>query len=379
MLNYNDTVDLKIDLLSYGISFETGIFNKVKTPYYDNQYVYGQPSENITLGERLPQVILLGNGVNCAILKRSNSKYKIRRYKDTFGIYIEDMFITDIGLPERPAYFDKPLSDGSLSQNVISVAGESTPGYFLYPNCLYFVQGYPCSFCSLKSTRKEYGTHLINRFSDSHFKESVKLIEDTNWGNNDVYFITTGTCDEKSYYDEIIRPIQIVYDAMTRKKKIHLLTHPPKDMALLQELKNSGVTTISFNLEVYNRNRFDTICGGKSSYYGYDKWIDALFQARDIWGEYKVFCGLIWGLESTDDTISGNHFFAQNGISVTSNIFHADPKSILHNYPHPTSNEIKVIARDLSELYRTYLNMPSLFDVSMRGTVDWEVKNGYKA
>jgi len=62
---------------------------------------------------------------------------------------------------------------------------------------------------------------------------------------------------------------------------------------------------------------------------------------------------------------------------VASNIFHADPNSNYRNFPHPSSSDILEIAESVRELYVKYSEMKTIFSVSMRSTIDWEVCNGY--
>lgn len=378
MLSEEKALALKIELLSYGISFDIDLFQKYSNEFYDNQFVYGQTSRGITLKNRFPQVILLAPQVNSALLRRENSPYHLLYEDDRFVIYKDDRFITEIVLPERPAYFGKKLSDGTPVENILAVAGEATPGFFFYPECYYFRIGKPCGFCSMKNSRDSVGKHMVKQFTAQQIKECIALVEQTKWREVSIYSVTTGTCEtDAQFLEEVVKPLEVMKNAMKRPTPIHLLTHPPKDMELLCRLKEAGVTTIAFNLEVYDRDRMRKICPGKYDCFGYDEWWSTLEKAREIWGEWRVFCGLVWGLESKEATIRGNKELAFRGISVASNIFHADPYSILNKQPHPSVYDIRTIASELRKLYLQYPDMRTIFDVSMRSTIDWEIKQGY--
>jgi len=186
-----------------------------------------------------------------------------------------------------------------------------------------------------------------------------------------------GTCQtDDETREKVIKPIKLMYDALEEKIPIHILAHPPNDYNLIEEFKEAGVTSIAFNLEVYNRQRFEEVCPGKAKYYGYDHWEEALMQAKDVFGEFQVYCGLVRGLESPESTIVGHKYFLERGIGIASNIFHADPKSILRTFPHPTEEQILQIARAESDIYKQNPQVGTIFSVSMRSTLDWEVHRG---
>ena len=167
-----------------------------------------------------------------------------------------------------------------------------------------------------------------------------------------------------------------MYEALDPKIPIHVLAHPPNDFGLVDEYKEAGVTTIAFDLEIFDRGLFEKICPGKEKYYGYDRWLQSLDYARDTFGDYKAFCGLIWGLEPPESTIKGNKYFLDRGIGIASNIFHADPKCILRNHEQPSEEDILKISRAQSDLYLRYPSAKTIFPVSMRSTLDWEIYRG---
>ncbi len=378
MLDEKSALQMKIHLLSEGINFEMDLFEEYPKKFYDNQFVYGQTSKNSCSKNRFPQVILLAQNVNCALLRRERSSYRLEQEGTEFILSHNGYRVTTIGLPERPIYFDQKLSDGTAVENILAVAGEATPGFFLHPTCYYFDIGKPCSFCSMKGTRQTVGKHMAIAFSKQQISECIHIVENTPWRPVPIYSVTTGTCEkDENFIENVITPLQYMYDSMQVKTKIHLLTHPPKDLDVLYQLKEAGVSSIAFNLEVFNQQAMNDNCPGKFEKYGYKEWWTALKKARDIWGEYHVYCGLVWGLEDPKDTIRGNQVIADSGIAVASNIFHADPRSRLAKHPHPSVEDISRIATSLAKLYHIYPKMNTIFDVSMRSTIDWEIKQGF--
>jgi biotin synthase-like enzyme len=218
---------------------------------------------------------------------------------------------------------------------------------------------------------------MVSEFTEQNIREATELFQQTKWRDIPIISVTAGTPatdDETRKY--ILDPIKWMHETLNPKIPIHLLVHPPNHYGLIEEFKDAGVTSIAFNIEIFDREKFEQICPGKAELYGYDRWEKSLIEARDVFGEYKVFCGLVWGLESPESTIRGHQYFLDKGIAIASNIFHSDPRSVLKNLPHPTEKDILHIARAQSEMYDTNPKVGTIFPVSMRSTLDWEIYRG---
>lgn len=368
--------ELKADLLSKGVNFGLGLFANYPKPFYANQYVYGNVNK-VKLEDRIPQVLLLGDGVITQVLRRENSPYQVKVAGEIVELHHDGEFVQTLELPEVPAYFGTRLRDGTLADKVIAVAGEDTPGFFIYPECYYFPQGAPCGFCSLAGTRNSVAKDMQKEFTDSNIAEATQLFQSTPWRPLRLISFTAGTpTTDEGTQKYIIRPIRATYNALNPKVPIHALVHPPNDFSLIDEYHEAGVTSIAFNLEIFDRQLFEKIVPGKAQLYGHDKWLEALDYARGVFGPYNVFSGLVWGMEPPESTIEGHRFFLDRGIGIASNVFHSDPKSVLRNHPHPPTKDILKIARDQSDLYQRYPEARTIFSVSMRSTTDWEVHRG---
>jgi len=268
-MNLKKTLELKVSLLSEGIDFDIDLFRNIKELFYDNQFVYGKTSSHVTPKHRFPQVILLRHNVIVAILRRENSPWKLKLKNEHIHLYYKNNFIQIIHLPERPRYFDKELSDGTKSESIIAVAGENTPGFFLYPKCFYFSSGDQCKFCSMEGTRKTVGKYMTSNFTRENLIEATDLFINTKWRDIPLISITTGTCkSDDETMTHIIEPLYNIQEVLKKDINIHLLAHPPNDFKLIDEYKKAGVTTIAFNLEVFDRNIFQNICSGKNIHYG---------------------------------------------------------------------------------------------------------------
>src|SRR3989344_6204288 len=191
-INPNSGIELKVSLLSRGLNFPIDMFSKYKGEFYANQYVYGNTSR-VNLSHRIPQVLLLGNGVISAVLRRENTPWALDIEDNEVKLSYGGDFVRTLGLPEVPAYFGQTLSDGTRTEDFISVAGEDTPGYFIFPECYYFDIGSPCGFCSFQGTRKSVAKKMAATFDRERVTEATKLFQNTPWRDIPIISFTAGT------------------------------------------------------------------------------------------------------------------------------------------------------------------------------------------
>ena len=368
---------LKVSLLSHGVDFPLNAFAAMGRSFYENRYVYGRTSRGVLRQHRLPQALKLRDGVIFALLRREGSPWEIQVNGECVSLLRTGEEVTELELPERPVYFGKTLSNGQRAEDFIAVAGESIPGFFLYPECHYFAAGLPCGFCSLSHTRKTAGKDMANIFPLELIAEATRLFQRTPWKDSPIISISTGTFSDNDEGAKFVaRVIKTMEEVLEPKIPIHLLTMPPTSLELIDLYRESGVTSIAFNLEVFDRDRFIEICPGKHKYYGYDKYLQALREAVKVFGAYNVFCGFVWGMESKESLLSGYRWCFDRGISVSSNVFHADQGSAFANYAHPAESDILSLCKAQSMLYMQYSEARPLFTVSMRSTLDWEIYRG---
>jgi len=368
---------IKVSTLCRGLNFPLDLFVDVQADFYANQYVYGRTSTGALRAHRLPQALQLGTGVISAALRRLESPLSLSVDGERVRLLYRGRVVRELGLPGRPAYFGNLLSNGMRTEDFIAVAGEAIPGFFLYPDCHYFPAGNPCKFCSLRHARKTAGREMADRFDLGIVAEATRLFQRTSWKEIPIVSISTGTFpDGNDGARYTCRVIRAIYEAMDPKLPIHLLTMPPDNLDVMHEYREAGVTSLAFNIEVFDRATFQDICPGKEHFYGYDKMLKALEYAVDVVGPYNAFCGFVWGLEPLESVVEGYRWCLDRGISVSSNVFHADQGSAFAKRPHPEEDYVLGLCQAQSRLYECYPDARPIFPVSMRSTLDWEIHRG---
>ena len=130
--NGSSTLEIKASLLSKGINFDIDLFvrykEKSKKDYYENTYGYCHTNKDILRKHRFPQVLCLGDDIVVSCLRRENTPWNLRLDGDELNLYHNNDYKRTLNLPEALPFFGKTLSDGTLSDDIISVSGAVTPG-----------------------------------------------------------------------------------------------------------------------------------------------------------------------------------------------------------------------------------------------------------
>jgi len=369
----------KISIISSGIDYDYNIFKDTALKYYENTYGYCITNQGVKREHRIPQVLYLPNDLVVSVLCRKNSPWTLKFKNEELQLFYKGNYKYNVELPAPLPFFGKVLSDGTRTEDLISAYGARTPGFFFYPDCYYFTESKACTFCSLREARKTVARPLEKKFTRQRMLEATTHIMNSGW---DIPMITN-TCGTPRSDDAvrklIIEPLKAINERKGKNTKMHLLAHPPEDFSVFQEFKDAGVTSIALNIEVYNRKSFKEICPGKDQLYGYDKWWDSLEYAKEVFGEYEVYCGIIWGIEPLESSKEGMEDILSRKIGLATNVFHADPGTPLENHPQPSEKEIMELAEWENVLYKKYTDAKTIYDISMRNTIDWEIHNNYLA
>ena len=220
-------------------------------------------------------------------------------------IYKGDSTFVAATLVNQPSWYGRRLPDGTCFQEILQIHYEQILALSLTNFCVFKQQGKGCKFCALGSDISEQcykdPEHIIRvieelRYLKVPFKE-VNL--------NSGAFLN----EDKgiSMFLDGVRAIRSVSDV-----PIYVQICPPEDKTFIDDLRAEGVTTISFNLEIYNQVRRREMMPAKSLYDRED-YFRTLRYAVDLFGPNQVSSWLIAGLEPTESTIAGIWRVAETG------------------------------------------------------------------
>lgn len=261
-------------------------------------------------------------------LQYDGSSYYLLHKKDTL---FKPEFL------KRPAYYAKKTSDGSAMNQVATYNQEGTI-FVAYSNeCFLKEKGQDCLFCNINATKDLYAEKegifwkypkQIGETAAEAYREGARHIT-----------ISGGFIPER-------REIEYYYDVAEAIREHTGLDDfngtavigAPVDLGVIEKYKELGYRTIAMNIELWDKNIFNSICAGKRDHCGgWDHWVKALEYAVDVFGPGRVRSNIVAGLEPKQSTLEGVEYLASKGVICFAGAWCPNPGSALegHRTPEP--------------------------------------------
>jgi hypothetical protein len=211
---------------------------------------------------------------------------------------LEEIFYWD-----KPDYYGKRTSNGVLMQNIAAARPQRL---YITPNryCHFWNDGGGCKFCDIVNNLKQQRSEIEmqTRLDPQDVYETVKeALKEP--GRFTAVFLTSGSDfhGKKPFDAEIdlyIETLKAVGKNFRTKKfpSQILCTALPKDQ-LKRLYDETGITSITMDIEVLDERLFNIICPGKAKWIGYQEWKRRMIDAVQIFGRNRVGTGIVSGVE----------------------------------------------------------------------------------
>jgi len=234
-----------------------------------------------------------------------DSAFELDCKGDQFFIAHDQGANVPVTLAPRPDWYDAQCTTGKLMRHVGSLQGTYLG---IYPTdvCEFWRKDVSenCRYCSIglnlgsqdaeKKTLQEILEVVLRARSESH----ITYVD-----------FNTGHYEDESYLDRL----EPILDAV--KKATGLLvgvqTPPHHDWQRYNRLMDLGVNRVSFCFELFDQQRFQTVCPGKHRFYGLDHYLKTMDYCANLGAKQRltepwVTNGeMIAGLEEPESTIAG--------------------------------------------------------------------------
>lgn len=290
------------------------------------------------------------------------------------GKILEEVFFWD-----KPDFYDQKTSSGALMQNIVSARPQRL---YLIPNryCHFWSDDSGCRFCDIVNNLKQQKDEI-----DMQSKIKAKDVSETikealkEPGRFTAICITSGSDfhgkdpfdKEVDYYIEILKaigenfatekfPSQLICSALTKEQ--------------LQRLYNeTGITSVTMDIEVLDERLFGEICPGKAKWVGYDEWKQRLIDAVEIFGRGRVNTGIVsgvelakpYGFDSEEEalatTLAEAEDLASKGVSTVNMVWVPRPNTHLAGQKNASLEYYVRLSLGLQALRRKY-DLPIDFD-----------------
>ena len=293
---------LKIALLNHGVGLSESAMQLAKS--------YGKIKSAVF--DAIDIIIFDYIHVNVPFSCKFNtiSPFTIEAVNNKFIVSCDGKKVSDINIYfAEEQLLDMHTKSGVSYDSIINLATDRiriNPA----PVCCFKQNNLQCKFCNLPTANESYDITDIKEVIDYCLK-NVKFRHFLIGGG-------TYTVDNKSW--DMICEIAS-YIKKKCDKDIYLMSIPPSEKYTLARLKNSGITEVAFNLEVFDRVLAEYIMPGKGKI-SENQYISALKNAVCLWGRTgKVRSLLIYGFDSDDTFLKGIEYLCDLGVEPIISIF----------------------------------------------------------
>ncbi|MDO8672815.1 MAG: hypothetical protein Q7O66_15505 [Dehalococcoidia bacterium] len=338
---------IKLDVLVHGVR-DTDDLDKV-SDWAPAHGTYQSYRHDMTLKEliekrpdqlrpglfRRPRDMYMKNGIGVQIQGDVKSDYAVREVREgRFALFqgedkIEDIYFLD---PKKNTEPEPTTSKGTPVSKLVN-RWQSSPYCFIIAPvryCQYFDTGEQCRFCNYNSTQEDARSIGLEHAITISLEETVEAYR---IAAANTRFIEGRM--EMGGFSKSERETKILLDfaekiASAASYKPNLTCHgQAESREHMQRLKDAGIDCITVQMEVWGRELFEEICPGKAKHARYERWLEAMLEAVDIFGKGNVGGKIIAGVtlmpdnghktwqEARDNHIEGLRWLFKNGLYTT--------------------------------------------------------------
>lgn len=323
----------KAALLTDGVRVERSALVRAAVSKRQKHWLFDWDFES-HVGEELPENLTLPEGTLVQIRKNSKSPYLLRAEGDTLVVEYDGQVFAEAAFVSEPAFYGEKGSDGIELAKSVQVRGQDCLAVCYSNWCGYFHTGDQCWFCNLVPTKDTY--HSVPTVKKA---ESVGEAVAAAWNSGGYeHIIFTG-----GYLPGLTeeQTLEALTDSVRRHTGLDdipgcAVPTAPTDLDAVDRLRKTGITGVSYNLEIWDPRLFEAICPGKTKAVGRDHWLAALDRAVDVFGAGNVTSSLVTGIEAKDSVLEGVDYLASRGVYAYLIVWSPNPGSRLEGHRTPT-------------------------------------------
>jgi hypothetical protein len=258
----------------------------------------------------------------------------------------------------------------------------------------------PCSFCGINAVHKQTGRglDLLHAREIQHHTDALAHWKDTrDEVLGEILEAIDAALDDECYRDEVhlilisgnladhqLDTQAAIYADMARAitsrhplrfaEGAVAVTAPPRNLDLLAEMQQSGISVAVFNLEAFTPAAFSLHCPGKARA-GRDHYLEALTRGVGVFGRGNIWSNFVLGLEPQEHLLAGCEELASKGITPGANVYHRDRGATAALDP-PTYDAVLDFYRELAILYRKHGHRPYYCRLALRTSLANEAFDG---
>ncbi|MBI9054757.1 MAG: ATP-grasp domain-containing protein [Bacteroidales bacterium] len=208
--------------------------------------------------------------------------------------------------------------------------------------CYFKQENMSCKFCDLPKNGIPFDLDDIYEVIDYYLKQ-----------DNFNHFLIGGGSARPNYgWDRIIQLASYIKNKSS--KKIYLMSLPPNNLSVLEELYKVGVDEVGFNIEIFDRKIAKKLMPGKSNI-PIEQYYEALTESVKLWGNNgNVRSLIILGLEENLSLLKGIEDLCRIGVSPIISLFRPLPDTSLSNQIPSSYSRINFLLKEILKICSNY-------------------------
>ncbi len=283
-----------------------------------------------------------------------DSPYFLQKNGDDYLVVDERIdHAYDVRLPERPDWYDKKTSNGTLMSRVGVLQG-SYLGVYVNRVCGFWEME-PKMNCQFCSSGLNVGTQEEEEKRIEDVIETAKAAKE----ESDITFVhfNGGFLEHPEKGKEEEYGLDAAYDYVKAVKDevgalVGVQVLPQSDNSKYDRIIEAGADHFSFCFEFYNEEYFEKYLPGKTEYITQEKFFEAMEYTSNKLGKGKVSGEIIAGIEPIEDTLAAIDYITGMGAFPTICIFRPLEGTDMEDYPSPPYEDMHRVFKYMYESCR---------------------------
>lgn len=233
-------------------------------------------------------------------------------------------------------------TDRGILYHDITYLGNDRLRVYHRSGCYFKDCNIACKFCDIPKDADRFTLNDIFQAIDA-YRDDPRVRH---------YLIGGGSMAPDDQFETVVAIAEHIRE--TTKKPIYLMSLPPQNDEILMKLKQSGITEVAFNLEVFDRKLAQEYMPGKGTI-PLSAYETAFETATRLWGKTgNVRTIFIVGLEPTASLLEGIRHVARIGVAPILVLLRPVTGTALENKLPPPDEEIWEICRAIKSICHKY-------------------------
>lgn len=326
-------LELKIMLLTHGITISSDVRE------------YAEQTNGINYREFEALDLIVQNKYYINVPYQTNltmlSPFQVKTIDKCLWLFYCDTQLVSVSIRGTDSIAGRISKDG-IEYSDAAYLGNDRLRIYHRLGCYFKANSLGCGFCDLETDDRPLPF------------ETIKEVIDAYNSDPDIrhYLIGGGSQAPQDDFKSICTIAK--YLKNKNGKSIYLMSLPPTEENILKSLKNAGISEVSFNIEIYDREIAKLFMPGKGSI-PLQTYINALQCAVKLWGNTgNVRTIFIVGLEPKDSLLKGIEHMCKIGVSPILSLFKPICGTPLSHLMPPADEEILDIVRNAQRLCEKY-------------------------